>query len=110
MCLFSFAEAFGISNREALRLGVPVLARDVGGIRDTAPDDCGHLFASEAAPEDVADVVESYVHDADRYAALRAHVAAREHEFTWDAAVQKMIAIWNGSDAHSYTRYASKIS
>jgi glycosyltransferase involved in cell wall biosynthesis len=110
MCLFSFAEAFGISNREALHLGVPVLARDVGGIRDTLPDDCGHLFASDARAEDVADIVESYARDADRYAALRAHVATRKHEFTWDAAVQKMIAIWNGSDAHSYSRYASKIS
>lgn len=45
-CLFSSAEAFGISNRESLRLGVPVLARNVGGIPDTVPEGCGHLFDS----------------------------------------------------------------
>ena len=44
--LFSDAEAFGISNRECLRLGVPVLAQAVGGIASTIPDGgCGQLFA-----------------------------------------------------------------
>ena len=33
--LFSKAEAFGISNRECLLLGVPVICHDVGGISST---------------------------------------------------------------------------
>ena len=40
-CLFSSAEAYGISNLECLRLGVPVLARRVGGIPDTVPEGLG---------------------------------------------------------------------
>jgi glycosyltransferase involved in cell wall biosynthesis len=102
LCLFSHAEAFGISNREALRLGVPVLARDVGGIRDAVPRDCGRLFEPTASADEIADVIAEYVADCDRYRALRAHVAERSGEFTWDAAVQKMIEIWAGSKAHSY--------
>jgi glycosyltransferase involved in cell wall biosynthesis len=102
LCLFSLAEAFGISNREGLRLGVPVLARDVGGIRDAVPDDCGHLFHPAVAADEIASVIAEYVDDYDKYRALRAHVASRSDEFTWDAAVQKMMEIWAGSEKHSY--------
>lgn len=102
LCLFSHAEAFGISNREGLRLGVPVLARDVGGIRDAVPHGCGRLFEPRASADEIADVVAEYVDDADRYRELRAHVTERSNEFTWDAAVQKMREIWAGSKAYSY--------
>lgn len=104
MCLFSNAEAFGLSNRESLRLGVPVLARDIGGIPDTMPAGCGHLFERSALPEDVAGTIESYVRNADRYWALRASVEARSEEFTWIAAVRKLQGIWLGSDQQAYER------
>ena len=43
--LFSKAEAFGISNRECLLLGVPVICHDVGGISSTLPEsDFGKLL------------------------------------------------------------------
>ena len=35
--LFSNAEAYGISNRECLLLGVPVICHDIGGISSTLP-------------------------------------------------------------------------
>jgi glycosyltransferase involved in cell wall biosynthesis len=102
LCLFSIAEAFGISNRESLRLGIPVLAWNVGGISDTVPDRCGHLFPASATAQEVADLVQDYVRDYDRYKSLRAHIEERSEEFTWDASVKKMIEIWNGSHQHSY--------
>lgn len=101
-CLFSLAEAFGLSNRESLRLGVPVLASDVGGIPDTVPKGCGHLFPPNAEAGDVADVIDTYVRSPDLYWSLRDHVASRADEFTWAAVVEKMQAIWQGSDAFSY--------
>jgi len=103
-CLFSSAEAFGISNRESLRLGVPVLARDVGGIYDTVPAGCGHLFSPEADAGDIADVIQSYVKHPARYRALRAHIAAQSEEFTWATAVQKLKSIWSGSNTYSYAQ------
>lgn len=101
-CLFSIAEAFGLSNRESLRLGVPVLASNIGGIPDTVPQDCGHLFVPDAVAADIADIVEAYVQCPDSYRALRDAVAARAEEFTWTAAVAKMQEIWAGSEAYHY--------
>jgi glycosyltransferase involved in cell wall biosynthesis len=101
MCLFSHSEAFGLANRESLALGVPVLASNVGGIPDTVPRGCGHLFDRDARADDVADVIASYATDPDRYAALRETIARRAHEFTWAAAVDKLKAIWTGSQAHN---------
>jgi glycosyltransferase involved in cell wall biosynthesis len=106
-CLFSVAEAFGISNRESLRLGVPVLARDVGGIPDTVPEGCGHLFAPDASADEVADILQNYVRETERYDTLCRHVAARAQEFTWDAAVAKMTAIWSESAQHAYAPASS---
>ena len=105
-CLFSSAEAFGISNRESLRLGVPVLARDIGGISDTIPKGCGHLFASDATAAEVADVIAEYVNQPDRYEALRARIRQRSSTFTWDAAIEKLTAIWDGSSVYSYKHLA----
>ncbi|CAA2142093.1 glycosyltransferase family 4 protein [Hyphomicrobium sp. ghe19] len=106
-CLFSNAEALGISNRESLQLGVPVLARDVGGIPDSIPEGCGYLFDRAAPAGDIADTIQSYVQEPDRYWALREAVAGRSQEFTWAAAVQKLQAIWSGSDRHAYARMKS---
>ncbi len=106
-CLFSTAEAFGLSNRESLQLGVPVLARDIGGIPDTMPMGCGHLFNQAARPDDVADIIETYVRAPDHYRALRDVVIRRREEFTWITAVRKMQEIWSGSDEYSYARIAS---
>jgi len=106
-CLFSNAEAFGLSNRESLRLGVPVLARNIGGIADTMPGGCGHLFEPSAQPEDVAKAIESYLLNPDRYWALRESVAARSNEFSWEIAVRKLQAIWSGSDQYAHERMKS---
>lgn len=101
-CLFSFAEAFGLSNRESLRLGVPVLASNVGGIPDTVPAGCGHLFAPDADAADVADIIEGYARDAGRYWQLRDAVGRRTREFTWLATVERMQHIWAGSTAYRF--------
>ncbi|RUP09851.1 glycosyltransferase family 4 protein [Hyphomicrobium sp.] len=107
ICLFSNAEALGVSNRESLRLGVPVLARNIGGIADSMPEGCGLLFEPSAQPEDVANAIETYVLNPDRYWVLRVSVAARSEEFSWATAVRKLQAIWSGSDQYAYERLKS---
>ena len=106
-CLFSLVEAFGISNVECMRLGVPVLAWDVGGIRDTVADGLGHLFSRGVGPEDVADVVQAHVKIPEAYWALRERVMERRREATWDRTVAKLIAIWSGAYEHSYAALTS---
>jgi glycosyltransferase involved in cell wall biosynthesis len=106
-CLFSSAEAFGLSNRESLRCGVPVMARNIGGIPDAVPKGCGHLFEPDAEAADVADVIAGYVREPIRYWTLRDAIAERSEEFSWAAAVKKMKAIWSGSTAHAYQKNIS---
>ncbi len=92
--LFSEAEAFGISNRECLRLGVPVLAHAVGGIASTLPDaGCGQLFPAEPSAVEVADWIHARLNPYEGYIAWRDALAPRWREFTWDAAVEQLAEI-----------------
>lgn len=92
--LFSEAEAFGISNRECLRLGVPVLAHAVGGIPSTLPDvGCGQLFAPHPGAAEVADWIAARLTPYEGYLAWRAALAPRWREFTWAAAAEQLAAI-----------------
>ena len=103
-CLFSLADASPIANLECLRLGVPVLTRRVGGIADTVPEDLGYLFEPEAAPDEIADLLAGFVASPESYWQLRARVADRAEEFSWDRTVASFVALWQGSDAFSYDR------
>lgn len=92
--LFSEAEAFGISNRECLRLGVPVLAHAVGGIASTLPDaGCGQLFAPHPTVNDVVDWIAARLSPYGDYLAWRQALAPRWREFTWETAVEQLAAI-----------------
>ncbi|MBE9158405.1 glycosyltransferase family 4 protein [Nodosilinea sp. LEGE 06152] len=104
-CLFSAAEAFGISNVECLRLGVPAIAHRVGGIPATLPEELGHLFIPGTPPHVVANVLATYIQDLDRYAELRQRVAARAKEFSWNNTVHKFIQLWQGADTFSYDHF-----
>jgi len=97
-CLFSSIEAFGISNVECLRLGVPVLASDVGGIPDTVPDDCGVLFAPETPPEAVAERLIAFIDMPSRYHNLRKKIQTRSDEFTWERVIRQFEEIWRADE------------
>ncbi|MFT3913260.1 MAG: glycosyltransferase family 4 protein [Anaeromyxobacteraceae bacterium] len=92
-CLFSFAEALGISTLEFLRLGVPVAGVDLGGIPDCIDAGVGLLAPAQATPGAVAigllDLWEPM-----RYDGLLAAVRARSGELTWDQAVTRLQALW----------------
>lgn len=104
-CLFSTAEAFGISNLECLRLGVPAIAHRVGGIPATLPEGLGHLFSPGTPPQEVAHVLAAYLQNPERYADLRQRVAARAEEFSWHHTVRNFIQLWHGSNAFSYEHF-----
>ena len=92
--LFSSTEAFGISNRECLRLGVPVLARAIGGIPSTfSGDGCGQLFDQRAAVEEVAAWIRAQLSPYERYVAMRQQLAAHPLDFSWDASSRQLCEI-----------------
>ena len=89
--LFSSTEAYGISNRECLRLGVPVLASSIGGIPSTFTGiGCGKLFAERVDVEDVVAWIQAQVSSYDRYLTMRQQLAAHSWDFTWDASALKL--------------------
>jgi len=101
-CLFSEAEASPRFTLECLRLGIPVLTWDVGGIADTVPAELGRVFPAESTAETIAATVAEYARDADAYAALRERVWERSDEFSWVRAIEQFQAIWSGSQAYRY--------
>lgn len=101
-CLFSTAEAFGISNLECLRLGVPAIAHRVGGIPATLPDTLGHLFDLGTSPTVIAEVLTHYVENPSSYNSLRQRVARRAKDFSWESTVKKFSQLWHGSTNFSY--------
>ena len=89
--LFSGTEAFGVSSRECLRLGVPVICHAVGGIPSTIPDNgCGYLFNEHPSPSSVADWVVSRLTPYEGYLNWRSALISRSSEFTWAAAVHRL--------------------
>ena len=93
-CLFSSAEAYGISNVECQRIGVPILALDVGGISDTVRDGTAFLFPPAATVEEIADAVFKQVFPSDSYRELRRRVKMEFKNFSWDVAVNSLQHIW----------------
>jgi glycosyltransferase involved in cell wall biosynthesis len=99
-CLPSYVEPLGISTLECLRLGVPVLGADVGGIPDCVPQGSGFLIEKMATPEQMADLIEFHVFDPDRYASM---VDAAERNMglvAWEGTVQNLIRVWKGGAPH----------
>ena len=89
--LFSTSEAYGISNRECLRLGVPVLARAIGGIPSTLTGaGCGKLFGEQAEVEDVLAWVQMQFSPYARYLSMRQQLAAHCCDFSWDASARQL--------------------
>ena len=103
-CLFSHAEAYGLSNVECLRLGVPVLTWNVGGLADTVPEGMGIVFPVGTSPDAVADVLEDHIRDESKYMALRASVRHRAREMSWDITVARMSGVWSGAADDRFDR------
>jgi glycosyltransferase involved in cell wall biosynthesis len=104
-CLFSSVEGQGQSILESLRLGVPVLGTNAGGIPDSIPEDLGFVFELETPPSSVADLLESFVKDPSLYHTLRQRVISRAEEFSWNNTVQNFIQLWEGSDKFRYAKF-----
>ena len=103
-CLFSSAEAAGMSNLDCIRLGVPVMSFRTGGIPDGVPLGLGLLFPPDCGPEKVADRIQEFVTVPSSYFALRQLVRQRCEEVSWTRSVEKFIRLWSGSDEYCYTK------
>ena len=83
-CLLSSIEALGISTLECLRLGVPAIGTEVGGIPGTIPEGAGFYVKPERAGEELADKLEQLVKSPEAYAQMRRRVRECASWATWD--------------------------
>lgn len=99
LLLPSTAECFGIVHAEASSMGVPSLARDVGGVGDAVREGRnGFLFPADAGPEGYVERMLGLLKDREAYQRM-AHSAHREHKqrLNWHVAgstiVQDLMAL-----------------
>ena len=107
-CLFSHAEAFGIANMEFIRLGVPAITWDVGGLADTVPEGLGHIFAAEVQADEIAEKLHEYARDEAAYRRLRRAVQERSGEVTYDRVVARLRKVWAGEQHDCLTTVRSR--
>ena len=89
--LFSKAEAFGISNRECLILGVPVICHDIGGISSTLPkSNFGKMFDANPNPLIVHNWIMDILNPYEKYISLRKELLKQHKSFAWDKAITNL--------------------
>lgn len=95
--LASLWEGFPRSILEAMRAGLPVIASDVGGVREAVTAETGIVVP----PRDVSALqgaLGELIADASRRRALGAAGRLRyEQEFTFDAMLSKTLSVWSAA-------------
>ena len=89
--LFSKAEAFGISNRECLLLGVPVICHNIGGISSTLPkSNFGRIFEPNPSPSNVYSWLMDIFNPYENYICLRKNLLEQHKSFSWDMTITNL--------------------
>jgi glycosyltransferase involved in cell wall biosynthesis len=95
-CMLSRAELAGISLLEFLRMGVPIIATDVGGIPDILELGAGQLVSPEISADDLAQSLAHLIDEPDKIAQLKQSAWRRRHNASWRRAVQELKGVLNG--------------
>jgi glycosyltransferase involved in cell wall biosynthesis len=89
-CLLSRAELAGIAYMEFLRLGVPIIATDVGGAPDIIELGAGMLVSPEIRADELAQQLASALDEPDRLTELRERAWQRRHNASWRRVVGQL--------------------
>jgi glycosyltransferase involved in cell wall biosynthesis len=89
-CMLSRAENAGIALLEFLRLGVPIIATDVGGIPDIVDLGAGVLVAPEISADELAQLLARLIDEPDRLAELRERAWRLRHCASWSRVVKAL--------------------
>jgi glycosyltransferase involved in cell wall biosynthesis len=92
-CMLSRAELAGIALLEFLRLGVPVIATDVGGIPDIVELGAGILVPADISPADLAQQFALLIDDPERLAELRERARHHRRNASWSRVVEAIKGI-----------------
>lgn len=89
-CMLSRAELTGIALLEFLRIGVPVIATDVGGIPDIVELGAGELVLPETGPSHLAEHLARLLDDPERLDELRENAWRRRQNASWRRVVREL--------------------
>ena len=96
-CMLSRAEMAGIALMEFLRMGIPVIATDVGGIPDIVGLGAGELVPLDILPGDLAQRFAHMIDEPERLTKLQQNAWRRRHNASWRRAVRELREVLNGS-------------
>jgi glycosyltransferase involved in cell wall biosynthesis len=82
-CQLSRADLTGIAMFEFLRLGVPFLATDIGGMPDVAAGGGGLIVSPTVNADDLAETLADLITDRERYQHLRQAAVIRAEWASW---------------------------
>jgi glycosyltransferase involved in cell wall biosynthesis len=98
-CMLSRAEMAGIALLEFLRLGIPVIATDVGGIPDIVELGAGQLVMPEIRAADLAQYFARLVDEPHRLAELQESAWLRRKNASWRRVVRELDVVLNQPSA-----------
>ena len=96
-CMLSHAELAGIALLEFLRMGVPIIATDVGGIPDIVGLGAGELVPPNISPGDLAQRFARMIDEPERLSELQESAWRRRHNASWRRVVRELREVLNGS-------------
>lgn len=93
-CLASLHEGLPVAMMEALALGLPVVATDVGGVREMVDPGCEATLVRPGHPEELAAALIAVLTDPQRRAEMSAAAAKRGESLSIDKAVRRAEAVY----------------
>jgi glycosyltransferase involved in cell wall biosynthesis len=94
-CMLSRAENAGVALLEFLRMGVPIIATDVGGIPDILELGAGQLVSPDISADDLAQHIAHLLDEPDQIAALKQSAWQRRFNASWRRAVRDLKEVLN---------------
>jgi glycosyltransferase involved in cell wall biosynthesis len=94
-CMLSRAELTGIALLEFLRMGVPIIATDVGGIPDILELGAGQLVSPNISACDLAKFLARLINEPDQLVELKQRAWRRRHNASWRRVVWELSDVLN---------------
>jgi glycosyltransferase involved in cell wall biosynthesis len=94
-CMLSRAELTGIALVEFLRMGIPIIATDVGGIPDIVELGAGQLVTPEVTPADLAQHFARLIDEPHWLVELQESAWRRRRNASWRRVVRELNSVLN---------------
>lgn len=95
-CQLSQAELTGIAMMEFLRVGVPIIATNIGGIPDMFEDGGGLLVSPDISVDQLAETLHTLMTDTGRYQTLREAAIRRSEWASWRRVARELDVVLAG--------------